>query len=93
TITVTKNMNITAHFQRKQYVINASVMGVGGSIEPSGWVTVYHGENITFTITPDIGYHIYDVLVDGASQGQIFEFTFYMVDGNHTIIVIFALDE
>ncbi|MEM2589276.1 MAG: DUF2341 domain-containing protein [Candidatus Bathyarchaeia archaeon] len=93
TITVTRNMNITAHFQRKQYIINASVIGVGGTLEPYGLITVHHGENITFTIMPDTGYHIYDVLVDGVSQGQISEFTFYMVNADHTIIVIFAPDE
>jgi uncharacterized repeat protein (TIGR02543 family) len=89
-ITITKNMNIRAHFTPKQYVINASVSGMGGTITPSGLVTVYYGENIIFTITPDPGYHVLDVIVDGMSQGQIFEYTFCMVDADHTIIAVFA---
>jgi uncharacterized repeat protein (TIGR02543 family) len=94
-ITITKNMNITAHFTRKQYVINASVSGVGGTITPSGLVTVYHGENITFTITPDPGYHIHDVLVDGESKELTseYKYTFYAVDADHTIIAVFAPDQ
>lgn len=92
-ITMTKNMNITAHFTLKQYVINASVSGTGGTIEPSGTVTVYHGEDKTFTITPDTGYHILDVLVDGVSQGPISTYTFYAVNINHNITAIFAPDE
>jgi len=92
-ITITKNMNITAHFTLKQYVINASVSGLGGTITPSGLVTVYHGENITFTIVPDAGYHIEDVIVDGISEGQISEYTFYTVDADHTIIAVFSPDQ
>ena len=92
-ITMTKNMTITAHFTIKQYTITASVSGIGGTIEPSGLVTVYHGEDKTFTITPDTGYHILEVLVDDLSQGAITTYTFYAVEMNHTITAIFAPDE
>jgi len=93
TIIITSNMDITAHFTLKQYVINASVSGTGGTIEPSGLVTVLHGEDETFTITPDIGYHVLDVLVDGKSQGAITTYTFSTVDTNHTITAIFTPNE
>jgi len=86
-------MNITAHFTLKQYIINASVSGTGGTLSPSGLVTVYHGKDKTFTITPDTGYHIPDVLMDGESQGSIFTYAFYAVNINHTITAIFAPDE
>jgi len=92
-ITMTKNMIITAHFTLKQYAINASASTMGGSIEPSGLVIVYHGEDKTFTITPDIGYHIVDMLVDDKSQGSISTYTFYAVTMNHTITAIFAPNE
>jgi len=92
-ITMSKNMNITAHFTLKEYTINASVSGTGGTIEPSGTVAVTHGEDKTFTITPDTSYHILDVLVDGESQGAISTYIFYAVDMNHTITAIFAPDE
>jgi len=92
-ITMTKNMSITAHFTLKEYTINASVSGTGGTIEPSGLIVVYHGQNITFTITADTSYHILEVLVDDESQGAISTYTFYAVDMNHTITAIFAPDE
>jgi hypothetical protein len=93
TVTMTKSLFIMAHFTLKQYVINASVSGVGGTIQPSGAITVYHGENITFTITPETGYHIYDIIVDGISQGPVDAYTFYPVNASHTIIAFFTLNE
>ncbi|MBX5327281.1 DUF2341 domain-containing protein, partial [Candidatus Bathyarchaeota archaeon A05DMB-4] len=92
-ITMTKNMIITAHFAVKQYTITASVSGIGGIIEPSGVVVVSHGEDKTFTITADIGYHIVDVVVDGEPQGLITSYTFYAVDNDHTITATFARNE
>lgn len=41
--------------------------GVGGSIDPSGKITVRDGESVTFTITPGAGFQIKDILVDGQS--------------------------
>jgi uncharacterized repeat protein (TIGR02543 family) len=93
TIVVTGNMNITAHFTKQKYVINASVSGVGGTIQPSGQVIVVYGQDQTFTITPDVGYHISDVIVDGISIGLVSSYTFYNVDDNHTIIVEFAQNQ
>ena len=59
--------------------------GTGGSISPSGAVTVNNGENKTFTITPASGYAISDVKVDGASVGAVSSYTFSNVTANHTI--------
>jgi hypothetical protein len=86
-------MTITAHFTRQQYTIVALVNGVGGTIDPSGTVTVTYGEDITFTITPYNGYHIFDVLVDNASQGPISMYTFHAVNMNHSITAFFAPNE
>jgi len=66
--------------------------GTGGSISPSGDVTVVHGDDQAFTITPDTGYHVDDVLVDGASVGAVSSYTFYYVDADHTIAASFALN-
>jgi uncharacterized repeat protein (TIGR02543 family) len=93
TFIITGNMTITAHFELKQYNITASVSGTGGTIEPSGIVTVTHGEDITFSITPYTGYHIFDVLVDGEYTGSTSTYTFYAVDMNHTITAFFAPNE
>jgi hypothetical protein len=66
--------------------------GSGGSISPSGTVTVNHGASQTFTITPNMGYHVTDVLVDGSSVGAVTSYTFNNVTANHTISASFAAD-
>ena len=61
-----------------------------GKIAPTGDVAVPKGESETFTITPDSGYHIKDVLVDGKSVGAVSTYTFENVVDNHTIHATFA---
>jgi hypothetical protein len=53
--------------------------GINGHLEPEGLVTVCHGIAQTFTITPDEGYCITDVKVDGVSMGSIESYTFTTV--------------
>jgi len=45
-----------------------TLTGSGGSISPSGIITVNYGESKTFTITPDTGYVIANVIVDASSK-------------------------
>ena len=61
-----------------------------GTIDPAGTITVPKGESKTFTITPDPGYHIKDVLVDGKSVGAVSTYTFKEVVADHTIHAAFA---
>jgi hypothetical protein len=61
----------------------------GGSITPPT-TTVNAGASQTFTITPDEGYHIADVLVDGVSVGPVSEYTFTDITTNHTIEAFFS---
>ena len=62
-----------------------------GKIDPAaGTVTVPKGESKTFTITPDSGYRIKDVLVDGVSVGAVSTYTFEDVVENHMIHATFA---
>jgi hypothetical protein len=71
--------------QQPSWTITASA-GAGGSISPSGAVTVTEGASQTFTITPQAGgYTIAGVVVDGAPQGAIGTYTFTGVVANHTI--------
>ncbi len=70
------------------YTISASV-GANGSIAPSGSMTVNSGASQTFTITPNTGYHVADVLVDGSSVGAVPSYTFTNVTTNHTIAASF----
>jgi chitodextrinase/GH18 family chitinase len=72
-----------------QYTISASA-GVGGSISPSGAISVSQGASQTFTISPDAGYRVATVTVDGAGVGAVSSYTFPNVTANHTITAAFA---
>jgi hypothetical protein len=70
------------------FTITASA-GSGGSISPTGNVVVNQGANQSFTITPNSGFSISSVTVDGANQGAISSYTFSNVQANHTISATF----
>ena len=70
------------------YTIKATA-GTGGSISPSGNVSVREGRDQTFTITPDKGYALANVKIDGKSIGAVKSYTFENVRRTHTIEVIF----
>jgi hypothetical protein len=88
---VTANHTISASFNVITYTISASA-GTGGTITPSGSVSVNHGANQIFTITPNTGYGVTNVLVDGASVGAVSSYTFNNVTANHTISASFAVN-
>jgi TolB protein len=71
------------------YTITASA-GSNGSISPSGNVTVNQGSDKSFNITPDTGYQIDDVLVDGSSIGAENSYTFTNVTEDHSISATFT---
>ena len=92
----TGNRIYTAHWRYNgsghsysYYTIKATA-GAGGSISPSGNVSVREGRDRTFTITPDKGYAISNVKIDGKSIGAVKSYTFENVRRTHTIEVIFT---
>jgi hypothetical protein len=64
--------------------------GAGGSISPSGAVSVTSGASQTFTITPNAYYSVSAVLVDGVSVGAVSTYTFSNVTTNRTIEASFT---
>src|SRR5439155_4294683 len=88
---VIANHTIAASFALDSKMITASA-STGGSISPSGAVSVNCGTNKTFTVSANHCYHIADVLVDGASVGVATSYTFNNVTANHTIATSLALD-
>jgi FlaG/FlaF family flagellin (archaellin) len=82
---------ISVSFVPSTYTITASY-GPGGTIDPSGSVSVGYGNDQAFVITPNVGFHIGNVLVDGGSIGVPSGYTFYSVTADHTIQAFFALD-
>ena len=81
---------ITVPFSvKEQYTITASA-GSNGKISPSGSVKVMEGNDATFTITPNKGYQISQVTVDGkAVTVKNSKYTFEDVSANHKISVTF----
>ena len=59
-----------------QRELNLPFVGANGSISPSGAVAVVEGVSQAFTITPNTGYHVTSVLVDGANVGAVTTWTF-----------------
>ena len=92
----------TQNFGRKQgirtcpgittYAITASAGG-GGNIHPAGIVSVYQDSDITFSFTPDPGYSVAEVLVDGETRDIATSYLFTDVNDNHTIEVNFAVNQ
>lgn len=66
-----------------------STSEIHGSISPSGSLTVARGSSRTFTITPDNGYEIKDVLVDNISVGAVSSYTFSNITASHAIRALF----
>ncbi|MBI3193338.1 MAG: T9SS type A sorting domain-containing protein [Ignavibacteriae bacterium] len=66
--------------------------GENGAITPSGTISVLHGNDTTFTIAPNTGYHIADVLVDDISVGAVPSYQFPDVTADHTISASFAIN-
>jgi hypothetical protein len=85
---VTADHAISATFVAT-FTITATA-GPGGTIAPSGAVTVAEGGSQTFTITANAGFLVSDVTVDGVSQGAVAEFTFSNVTADHTIAATFV---
>ena len=67
--------------------------GTGGTISPYGTVGVIYGDSQQFTITPNTGYHIVDVAVDGSSVGAVPAYTFPSVTSDHSISAAFAINQ
>ena len=92
-----ENLTVTAQWRYSgggssgysYYTIKATA-GTGGSISPSGSISVRGGRDQTFTITPDQGYTVSDVKIDGESVGAVTSYSFENVRKAHTIAVSFA---
>lgn len=88
-----KKAEITAKIAdiQTQFTITATA-GNGGKIAPTGATKVYKGTSKAFTITPNDGYHVDSLTVDGTAVDVVTEYTFSDVTTNHTIAVTFAKD-
>lgn len=74
--------------EAKEYTIKATA-GANGKINPSGEIKATEGKQLLFIFTPDSGYKVNDVKVDGKSVGAVLEYTFESVNADSTIEVSF----
>lgn len=92
---ITGDRNLTAVFEKeppKTYTVTASVSSSGGIITPTGASPVPVGSWIGYAITPDRGYRVRMVYVDGAAVGAATSYNFTDVHGDHTISAEFEPD-
>lgn len=72
----------------KSFTISVTA-GQGGSVSPNGSVKVESGSSASFTITPNAGYTVREVKVDGVDVGAVTSYSFSRVTANHTLYVVF----
>ena len=88
-VTKTKDLVLTVDAQPSvQFAVTATA-GANGKITPDGTVLLNQGGSQTFTITPDSGYVIDTLTVDGSAVAATTSYTFSGIALNHTISVTF----
>jgi hypothetical protein len=88
---VTSDHVIGANFYINSYTITVT-QTVHGTISP-GTTNVNYNTNQVFSITPETGYRIADVLVDGSSVGAVASYRFTNVNAPHTITANYAINQ
>jgi hypothetical protein len=88
-VSMNSDASVTASFALKTYTITASAES-NGSISPSGPITVNDGGSRLFTFSPNRGYRIAHIKVDGVSVGRPSTFLFGNIRGNHRIEALFV---
>lgn len=81
---------------KTQYTITIS-SGLNGSLNPTGIQSVYEGNDLAITVSPDAGYKVLSCTIDGVALGgsalqnviDNLEYTFTDVQENHTFNVEF----
>ena len=94
TLVMDTNWIIKAVFKQQApttYTITSSA-STGGSIYPVGSIQVPKGSAKQFVVTAAAGYHIANIVVDGASVGVSSSYTFQDVLGDHSITAYFEQD-
>lgn len=70
--------------------VTAKVEGLGGTITRAGEKYVVKGEDIEYVITPDTGYVVKNVKINGIDFGNILSYTFKSINEDKTIVATFV---
>ena len=89
---VTADGTISATFAPEEAVTYSIVptAGANGAISPAVAQVVEEGSDATFAITPDSGYYVDTLTVDGTAVEPAKSYTFTDVSADHTIAATFA---
>jgi hypothetical protein len=87
---VSANATLTATMTQKTFTITKNA-GSNGAI--NGPATANYGATASYTIVPNAGYVVDNVVVDGMNMGAITSYTFVNVVANHTIAATFRLED
>jgi hypothetical protein len=88
-VTMNGDTYVSATFTLKSYAITASA-STGGSISPSGSLSAGYGSTQPFAITPDTGYMVRKVYVDGWPRQAKDSFTLENIRTSHKVVAVFA---
>ena len=88
-VTKTKDLVLTVEAKPAVQFVIAATAGANGKITPEGTVLLNQGGSQTFTITPDSGYVIDTLTVDGGAVAATTSYTFSGIAMNHSISVTF----
>ncbi len=86
--TFTGNTILYAIWKESPVTITAS-SSLGGTISPTGSISVEKGQDRSFTATPRTGFRLVDLVVDGMSYGPVDSYVFRSVTEDHTIHAVF----
>lgn len=83
-----KKEDQSVHDENKIFTITVS-SGPNGRVSPES-ATAEKGTSQTFTLTPDEGYRIESLEIDGNTVDPVSSHTFESIDADHTIEAVFA---
>ncbi|MCX8480734.1 MAG: fibronectin type III domain-containing protein, partial [Sediminibacterium sp.] len=87
---VKSNQIISVQFKVQTFTIIATA-GIGGGISPQGTSTVNYGAKPIYTITPNIGFIVDTLFINGLKVDSNTSYTFDSVKSNQTISVKFKV--
>src|SRR5262249_19093048 len=74
------------------HVSVVATAGAHGVVNPAGTTSWTYGDAPLYTFTPDPGYHVADVALDGVSIGSPASYAFAPLTTGHSLAVAFAIN-
>lgn len=88
---IKENHEIIIEFAPYEYTIEARIVGEGDIGQPL-IKNVNHGDDVVYTFTPNVGYHLKQIMIDGTEIELTNNYTFENVTQNHIIYIKFEKD-